>query len=364
MDAGPPATEAQLLRASVELIRARLPQGWTLTSGVGSERAVRSGVPDATFELSAPDARKVGIDVEVKQGVLAGREALGLAQSIYASAVLTRSVPLLVARYLSPQVREQLQKVGVSYADATGNLMLSAIDPGIYLADRGEDSDPWRTPGRPRGTLKGDPAARVVRCLLDFSHAWKIRDLIDTSGASTGATYRVLEYLEREGLADREDSGRWVAPDWERLARAWADDYNFLTENSVTRYIEPRGLDRFAEVLAGSDRPYALTGAAAAEDQSSISPTRSVFVYVDDAVRSAEAWGLRPTDAGVNVVLLEPRKPRSVVFARTAVLANGVTTAAPAQVVVDVLNGPGRDPQEGEELLRWMTGREAAWRIQ
>jgi hypothetical protein len=37
-------------------------------------------------------------------------------------------------------------------------------------------------------------------------------------------------------------------------------------------------------------------------------------------------------------------------------------TASPSQVAVDLLTGPGREPSEGEELLLWMKGNEAAWR--
>lgn len=362
MQANAPSSEAQLLRAGIELIRDRLPSGWTLESDPQTQMGTTR--KDATLVLSAPDERSVQIEREVKQGSIAGRQALGLAQDLYARAASVGSVPLLVARYLAPPVREQLQRVGVSYVDATGNLMLSAINPGIYLADKGADRDPWRMKGRPRGTLKGDPAARVVRALLDHSRSWRVRDLIATSGASTGATYRVLEYLDGEGLADRDEAGNWVAPDWERLLRAWAADYHFLTENTVSRYIDPRGLDHFRGELAKSDTRYAVTGAAASEDWSSVAPTRSLFVYVDDAVRDADEWGLRSAEAGVNVILLEPRKPESVAFARGGNLANGVYRAAPAQVAVDLLNGPGRDPQEGEELLRWMRQNEDAWRIQ
>lgn len=357
-----PRSEAQLLRVAADLLRQRLPEGWALVADARTANADR-GV-EAAFVLSAPDGRSVRVEGEVKLGVLVGRQVLGTAQELSARAASSGSIPLLIARYLSPQVREQLQLVGVSYVDATGNVRLSAVDPGLYLADRGADSDPWRAVGRPRGTLKGEPAARVVRAFLDYSRSWRVRDLIEASGASTGATYRVLEYLDGEGLADRGPDGVWTVPDWERLLRAWSGDYNFLTANAVNRYIAPRGLEQFQGVLAKTDRRYAVTGAAASQDWASVAPTRSLFVYVDNATSYAEDWGLRSTEAGVNVILLEPRKPVSAVFARTGKLAGGVVRVAAAQVAVDLLNGPGRDPAEGEELLRWMKGNEGAWRIQ
>ena len=36
--------------------------------------------------------------------------------------------------------------------------------------------------------------------------------------------------------------------------------------------------------------------------------------------------------------------------------------AAPTQVVVDLMTGPGRSPNEAEELLEWMKRNERSWR--
>ena len=41
---------------------------------------------------------------------------------------------------------------------------------------------------------------------------------------------------------------------------------------------------------------------------------------------------------------------------------DGVTYAAPSQVVIDCLTGNGRMPAEGEALLAWMLENEVEWR--
>ena len=51
-----------------------------------------------------------------------------------------------------------------------------------------------------------------------------------------------------------------------------------------------------------------------------------------------------------------------VVFERSVPNADGVTIAAPSQVVVDLMTGPGRNPSEAEELLEWMKRNEQSWR--
>lgn len=353
-----PASERHLLRETVEAISNRVPAGWTLDH----DAAEASSEFDAQYVLSAPDGRNVRVIIEVKTGAPSGRQAAGVAQRLHERAVAEQAVPLLVARYLAPPVRDELQRIGVSYADATGNLMLSAIDPGIFLSDRGRDRDPARTLGRPRGTLKGDPAALVVRTLLDYSRLWKVRDLIAESGASTGATYRVLEYLDSEGLADRVE-GLWSVPSWEKLLRAWATDYNFLSENSTTRFLDPRGVDHFLGTLHDGSDAYAVTGAAASRVWASVAPVRAVFVYVADANKAANRWGIRATETGANVVLLEPRSSKGVAFQRLQQIADGLWSVATTQVAVDLLNGPGRDPQQAEELIDWMRANEQNWRL-
>jgi hypothetical protein len=75
------------------------------------------------------------------------------------------------------------------------------------------------------------------------------------------------------------------------------------------------------------------------------------MVYVDDPERAAGSLKLRPTDAGVNVMLLSPFD--SVVFDRTW-KDDSTTFVAPSQAAVDLLTAPGRSPAEGEAILEWM----------
>lgn len=69
-----------------------------------------------------------------------------------------------------------------------------------------------------------------------------MRELVAASGASSGATYRVLEYLQREDFMVKDD-GRYSVTDWERLLREWSADASFQTTTRVMAFIEPRGVD-------------------------------------------------------------------------------------------------------------------------
>jgi hypothetical protein len=354
----PPRNEADVLRAGMAVLADRLPVGWTLRQLEGEIRPDRR--LDALAEVTAPDGTAVILALEVKR-VVEGRDVATLRDQL---AAYVRQIPdsrgVVLARYLAPPVRKRLSDAGVSYIDATGNVRLDVSRPGLYIADRGADRDPWRGPGRPRGTLKGAPAAKVVRALLDHDKSWAIRELVSVAGVSTGSTYRVVEYLESEGLATRDAAGTLTVPEWVSLLRRWSTDYGFARNSRVTRWIAPRGLPDLVKRAAGTSVRYAVTGTLAASEWAAHAPARSAMIYTTDADQAAQLWGLRPADAGANVMLAEP--DTDVVFIRTLATPSQLTIAAPAQVAVDLMTGPGRGPSEAEELIEWMTQNESSWR--
>lgn len=353
-----PVTEAEVLRRGSSALLDRLPAGWTARPvdepSIGDRRA------DLIVEVTAPGGESVTLVFEVK-GSVEGRDVSALRRQLDSYVqLLTHGEGVVVARYLSPPVRKRLAEEGMSYVDATGNVRVHATSPGLFISDRGADHDPWRGPGRPRGTMKGAPAAKIARAVADFAGPWTMRQLIDVSGVSTGATYRVVDYLQRGGLAFRDDNGAVLVPDWAAVLRRWSDDYGFVRSNPITRWIAPRGLPDLMSKAAQTAGGYAVTGTLAAEEWAASAPARSAMIYTSDAAKMAEQWGLRSADAGANVMLAEPEI--DVVFARTLTNQEGVTIAAPTQVVVDLLTGPGRAPSEGEDLLAWMQRNEGSWR--
>jgi hypothetical protein len=355
-----PQTLSDVLRVCAQQLRDQLPAGWALVPvsvNGGKDRPF-----DAVLSVSGPDGKTASLVVQAKR-VLERRDVLAVSEQLREEVErFPNAWSVLVARYLAPSVREALTEQGVSYIDATGNMRLVVSTPGLFIASSGVDSDPWRGPGRPRGTLKGVPAAKVVRALVDYTGPWSIRELIDRSGASTGATYRVIEYLEREDLVTRDEDGKIVLRDWRRLLQQWSKDYGFVRSSRITRYIEPRGLAIFltkAVDVAGVQ--YAVTGTTAAAEWAPYAPARSALVYVADAEHAAAAWGLRPAESGANVLLAEPIT--DAVFERTTTAADGTVIVAAAQVAVDLMSGPGRNPAEAEELMDWMERNESTWRL-
>lgn len=353
-----PRTESDVLRRCAAQLARRLPKGWTAQL---VEQPVNVQV-DGIIEITSPNLDRAELYLEVKRTV-DGRDVSEVERRLRGLvSEPTRSRGVVMATYLSPQVRSRLDDAGLSFVDATGNMRVELTQPALFIADRGADRNPWRGPGRPRGTLKGEPAARVVRALADFDRSWRMRDLVAVAGTSTGAAYRVVAYLEREGLALRDEDGTVRVKDWGQLLRSWSSDYSLMESSRVTRWIAPRGIPGLLSRVA-QDRPegtYALSGTLAAAHWAEYAPATLAIVYAADPEAAAVRWGLQPTEAGANVVLAEPKY--SAVFDRAWSNDHGIVIAAASQVFVDLLTGPGRSPNEAETLIAWMESHESAWR--
>ena len=147
--------------------------------------------------------------------------------------------------------------------------------------------------------------------------------------------------------------------DWQGAIRRWAEDYDQTESNTPTTALAPRGLPALERKLRATKFAYAATGALAAQRFDPIAPARLAGLYVTDAIQAIDRLDLRETDAGANVVLLEPLDP--VAFDRT-VERDGLRCVAPSQLVVDLLTGPGREPSQGEQMLKWMEENQRVWR--
>jgi hypothetical protein len=347
-----------IMRLALAGLRSDFPPSWTWEV---VEKARRHSVLfDAMVTIGAPDGRKVVLGVEAKRQIN-GRDVPALVEQFRPwLAAAPGAVPLVVARYLSPTTRERLEQAGLAYADATGNRRLAAETPALFIRNVGEDRDPWRGRGRPRGTLKGEPAAKVVRWLADVSPPYSVVEVAQGSGASTGATYRVVNFLEEEGLVRREPRGRIEHVEWRTLIERWSRDYAFPYADGGTSVLFPRGIDVLLEELRSMpDLPCVITGSIAAHRYAAHAPVRFAMLYAENVTSVIERLGLRQVDTGANVLIAPDRE--NVAFVRSS-RDRGVCMAAPSQVAVDLLTAPGRSPSEGEALLDWMEIHENEWR--
>lgn len=347
-----PPTASELIRFVRETLASSLPEGWS----VEIDRQPRRD--DARLRLSAPDGRSATLIVAAKavvdaRDVPAVKDRMGLDDDPDAAG------GLVVARYLSPRAREALTEAGMSYVDATGNIRVVVSNPVVFVLLRGANSDPWRSPERPTNSLRGTPAARLVRALVDLRPPWKVRALAQAAGTSLGSTARTLDFLTREALVERDGSGTIVGVDWQALLERWAADYDLVRRRRAARLLAPRGVEAIEDDLRAWGAQYAISGSMAAARWAPYAEARLAVIYSPDVDALQAGLGLREVPSRPNVVLIEPDD--DYVFERI-VERDGLWLAAPSQVAVDLLTGPGRNPEEGRALIDWMTANEVAWR--
>jgi DNA-binding transcriptional ArsR family regulator len=356
MQANKIMSEQQVLRACEELIRGVLPANWNFTVSDALKSKTRQY--DSLLTLTSSEQRSVNYMVEVKRSPTAKSVVEAVAQLRLLLEEREGQLPLLAAGYLSTRSQEVLKKLDVSYVDTTGNIRLTASSPGLFVEVQGATKDPWPD-DQPLRTLRGRGAGRAVRALVDTISPYGVRELSARTGVAAATLSRVIDLLERDAIVTRDIRGGVASVDWAGALRRWSQDYELRRSNTVTSYLEPRGLDALSEKLPDVVWRYAVTSSLAAQRFAPVAPARMAVLYVDDATITADKLGLRSAEAGANILLVEPFD--EVVFERT-VERDGITVAAPSQVAVDLLTGPGREPAEGEALIDWMEANEDAWR--
>lgn len=343
--------------AAIAFLGARLPSTWKLRS-IPEIEVAKSARADGLLELTSPERSRATLLLEEKRS-LSPRQARDLSLTLLAAAKdISADGVLVIAPFLSVQTRERLQSAGIAYVDLTGNAWLSLARPAIYLQTQGARKDPAPRP-QPVQSLKGATVARIVRALCDWRPPVGTRELALRAQTSAGYTSRVLQFLEAEDLVERSSKGEVEEANWRGLIVRWAQDYSVTRTNTTQSLLAPRGIASLMRAIPDFEGRIAVTGSLAATEAALISGTRLAMCYVDDAQRAAVALGLQPTEGGANVVLLEPFD--EVVFARTRD-DGGLRKVAYSQCAVDLLTGPGRDPNVGEALMGWMQANEDIWR--
>ena len=366
-------SETQLVDVGARAIRDRLPPGWRLGERgreipTKSEKGLVSRI-DAIWEIRDPNGISSDVVVEVKRSLLEPRMVLSashqlkeLAHLRYQESGEGADAPalMLISNYLSPLARERLTESGINYADSTGNIRFAVNRPAIFIETQGAVKNPFREE-RPLRSLKGGRAARVARGLLDYQPPFGTRELAAKIASSPAMVSRVSGLLEPDEIVTKEGPrGRIVSVYWEALARRWAEDYDLATSNTVSTWLEPRGAKALFGRLRHADFRYSVTGSFAAYRIAPFAEPRLAALYADDPESAALSLGLRPAETGGNVLVMRPFDP--VVYERAG-CADGIAYARVTQVLVDLMKGPGRGPEEAEALLEWMRNNEEEWKL-
>lgn len=358
--------ETELVNSLEQQLRSILPPSWELTTQPRSGRGT-----DIVFDLLSPDQHRARVLVEVKRvveprDVPAALNQIKTYQQRESGQTGQEQFALVAAPYLSPMTRERLAAAGAGWFDATGNMRVQLARPSLFIDRPGATRNPYPEPGDRRlRSLRGAAAARVVRAILDGRGRRGVRELAAEADVGPASSSRVLDLLTRDALVERDPAGAVVSARKQSLVRRWAQDYGLTTTNDTVSVLAPRGIDRLLEGLARYPGPYALTGSAAARvylpvDQAGVAPLTLPVIFVPDAVVAQRDLELRHAERGANVLLVEPFD--DVVYRGTTV-HDRLQYVSPSQVVVDLLTGPGRSPEEAGQLAAALAQRDQEWNL-
>ncbi len=269
-----------------------------------------------------------------------------------------RGTPVVVSPFLSESTRARLRESGFGYLDTTGNARIVLSKPGLFIETQGATEDPDREE-RPARSLRGVKAGRIARALVELRSPPRLRSLATGTRCNVGYVSRVVALLDSEALIRRSGRGQIESVDWPALLRRWALESPLESRARQRAFLEPRGIGFLLPKLVSLQESYAITGSIAAASLAPLAPARLATVWVRDADTVAARLGLRPADAGANVVLAESSDDAPFEGSKSV---DGLVHAAAAQVAADLLTSPGRGPQEGEALIEWMQAHEGVWR--
>lgn len=203
-------------------------------------------------------------------------------------------------------------------------------------------------------------SSRVLRVLLSRpGEKWTLRELAKEASVSLGMSHYVSEALARMGLTTREESGRLVLIEPQRLLKQWAAATNYSVLNVFQEFYTfdtefEVFLSKFKRLPPRLNHSYALTLHAAAWLVAPYVRPNDFHLYIhpsmdkEGSLLLAKSLGLSPAETTGNVKLVTPYDEG--VFSGSA-QAEGVNVVSMVQLYVDLYNYPGRGEEAAEKVF-------------
>ena len=306
--------------------------------------------PDAIICVNFEDlCFKLIIEVSVHNSLPIFTEKISRLKSLYRH---NKMVPVILARYLSPQRQELCQNEGVCFIDLSGNVYLRY--KSFYVERVGfRTKFPEKRNGR---NPFSDKASLILRVMLkDAEHLWGIREMAEETGLNPGYVSRIAEELEkREYIVRVKNKLQLRSP--EGVLDDWVRAYNFK-KNKLLRYFcmaksSSDILSEFSKIEIPGDIGYALSVQAGASLISPYSVFKEVHVYVrnqKDIEYFEKQLKLSIAEQGANLVIMLPYYKNSVFF--DSRIVKKLWVVSDIQLYLDLYEYPIRGREQAEHLL-------------
>jgi len=262
------------------------------------------------------------------------------------------SVPVLVARYLSPQRRSMCEDEGICFIDLSGNVQIKF--KSFYVEKIGF---PNKFPEQRKGRDPfSDKASLILRALLkDRERLWGIRELAQTINLNPGYVSRMAKELESRHYIARENS-KLKLRDPEGILDDWVRSYNLRKNKSYGYFFMAASSADVIERLRGLEIPgsidYSLSVQAGANLIAPYAVFKEVHLYVGNKkalAYFAKQLNLSEAEQGANLVLMLPYYKHSVFY--DSRIIQRLRVVSDIQLYLDLYGYPVRGLEQAEHLF-------------
>lgn len=269
---------------------------------------------------------------------------------------------VMIAEYLSPGAKAQLQAEHIGYFESGGSLYLPA--PGAYCYIERPSAKPFERSVR---SLFSGRRAQAIHALLVHHERWLgVHELAEVAMVSPATVSEVFSELERQEWVRLEGKGpRKVRQLCEptALLDAWAKQVRDSPSPSLERYYVPGvkadGLmQRLREKFDQSKIEYAVSYEYAAQRYapflSNISQVRLRVIKSSESQGVISELGARSVIEGSNLGIIETDANGGGFLFRNKI--DNIWMASPVQVYLDLLHSEGRSIEIAEHLRKERIG--------
>ncbi len=272
-----------------------------------------------------------------------------------------QTVPVLVARSISPGAKDLLKDEQVGYYDSGGSLFLPAGNVYVYV-----DKPPPKSLSKTIRSLFSGRRAQVLHAVLMRHGDWfRVKEIAEQAQVSPATSSQALTELERLDWVVSRGKG----PGKERqlqepgtLLDAWAKQLMVMRPPAMRRYFVPsvrvEGLvEKFAKACAAHKAEYAITHEAAGQRYapflSNYSQVRCRLLAEPAAGEVIGALDARLVDQGANLEIIDVNSTGELLFRQRM---KGTWLASPVQVYLDLMRSQGRAKELAQHLRQTRIG--------
>lgn len=259
-------------------------------------------------------------------------------------------VPVVVVPFMGDVGRRLCSQASVSWLDLSGNADIRSRSLRILIEGR---PNRYVHLGRP-ATPFAPKSSRLARWLLIHPTAsFSQRELARHTQLDASQVSRLVARFREQRLVRVDESGRVALNDRRLMLEAWSADYQFQRHHVLKAHVPGRSgtetVEQLARALERLGTQYALTGLAGCWSYTHFAGFRLVTAYVASLPKAAQLQSIDfvEQEKGSNVWLVLP-DDRGVFDGERRI--DGLVTAHPVQVWLDLKEQPERSSDAAEEL--------------